>query len=320
MRIRTLLFALVTAGLVPFASARAANLYVNNTAGDDRFTGRQPMTKPDGSGPVLTIERALQLAQQGDQVHVQNTGQPYRESLSLTGGRHSGSSLAPFVLAGNGAVLDGTAPVPPRRWENYRKAVFRFAPPRVEFQQLFLGGRPAARVAVSAASAEPPKLEPLQWCLHRGSIYFAVEPQKLPADYPLRYAAKPAGVSLLAVHDVLIRDLVVEGFHLDGISALNRCRAVRLVGVTSRANGRSGVTVGGASQVDIDSCRLSGNGYAQLLTLPLSETHIRQSELASDTAPAWIDQGGKVFRDGREGRGGLDQFQPGPAAAGGKPK
>jgi hypothetical protein len=175
-------------------------------------------------------------------------------------------------------------------------------------------------VAVSAASGGPPKLDPLQWCLHGGYIYFAVEPRRLPAAYPLRYAAKPAGISLLAVHDVLIRDLVVEGFHLDGINALNRCRAVRLVGVTSRANGRSGVAVGGASLVDIESCRLSGNGYAQLLTLPLSETHVRQSELLSDTAPAWIDQGGKVFRDGREVRGGLDQFQPGPAGAGAKPK
>jgi hypothetical protein len=320
MQIRTHLLALIAAGLVPFASAGARDLYVSNTAGDDGFTGQQPTAKPDGSGPVRTIERALRLAQQGDQIHVQNTGQPYRESLSLTGGRHSGSALAPFVLSGNGAVLDGTAPVPPGRWENYRMAVFRFMPPRMEFQQLFLGGRPAARVAASAASAEPPKLDPLQWCLHRGSIYFAVEPQRLPGAYPLRYAAKPAGISLLAVHDVLIREFVVEGFHLDGINALNRCRAVRLLGVTCRANGRSGVAVGGASLVDLDSCRLSGNGYAQLLTLPLSETHIRQSELRSDTAPAWIDQGGKVLRDGREIRGGLDQFQPGPAGAGAKSK
>jgi hypothetical protein len=306
MRIRTLFVALVAAGLAPLASARATDLYVSNTSGDDHFTGRQATTKPDGSGPVRTIQRALQLARQSDRIHVENTGQPYRESLSLMGSRHSGASLAPFVLAGNGAVLDGTAPVPAGRWENYRKAVFRFAPPRVEFQQLFLGGRPAARVAASATSGEPPKLDPLQWCLHRGTIYFAVEPQRLPADYPLSYAARPAGISLLAVHDVLIRDFVIEGFHLDGVNALNDSRAVRLAGVTSRGNGRSGVAVGGASLVDIEACRLSGNGYAQLLTLPLSETHLRKNELLSNTAPAWIDQGGKVFRDGVEVRGGLD--------------
>ena len=43
----------------------------------------------------------------------QTRGNPDRESLTLSGSRHSGSSRkAPFVLAGNGAVLDGTAPVP----------------------------------------------------------------------------------------------------------------------------------------------------------------------------------------------------------------
>jgi hypothetical protein len=306
MWIRTFFIALVAAGLAPWAVARATDLYVNNTSGDDHFTARHATGKPDGSGPVRTIQRALQLARQSDRIHVENTGQPYRESLSLTGSRNSGESLAPFVLAGNGAMLDGTAPVPAGRWENYRKAVFRFTPPRVEFQQLFLGDRPAARVASSPTSGEPPKLDPLQWCLHRGYIYFAVEPQRLPADYPLSYAAKPAGINLLAVHDVVIRDFVIEGFHLDGVNALNNCRGVRLAGVTSRANGRSGVAVGGASLVDIEACRLSGNGFAQLLTLPLSETHLRQNDIITNTAPAWIDQGGKVLRDGVEVRGGLN--------------
>jgi len=302
MRIHFLVFALLTAGLAPLPCALARDFYVSNLAGDDRFAGRQPTAEPDGSGPVRTIARALSLAGQGDQIHVENTGQPYRESVSLVGSRHSGSPLAPFVLAGNGAALVGTAPVPPRAWENYRKAVFRFEPPRVEFQQLFLGDRPALRVPANPASGEPPKLDPLQWCLHRGYLYFAVEPQRLPADYPLSYAAQPAGISLLAVHDVVIRDFVIEGFHLDGINALNSCRGVRLVGVMSRGNGRSGVTVGGASLVGIESCRLRSNGHAQLLALPLSETLVRNSELATNTAPAWINQGGKLFRDGLEVR------------------
>jgi hypothetical protein len=296
------------------SDAAARDLFVNNRSGDDRFTGRQQATQPDGTGPVRSIEKALRLAQQGDRIQIANTGQPYRESISLMGTRHSGFALQPFVLAGNGAVLDGSQPVPANAWEHFRGAVFRFQPPRVEYQQLFLNHRPATRVAAGGMDVEPPKLNAREWCLHQGYIYFAVEPQKLPSDYPLSFAAKPAGITLVAVQNVAIQDLVVQGFQLDGISALNSARMVRVVRVTSRGNGRSGVTVGGASLVDLDECGVGDNGFAQLLTLPWSETHIRQGELLSNTAPAWVDQGGRVFRDGQEIRGGLDEFRPLPAS------
>jgi len=295
------------------SNAAARDIFVNNRAGDDRFTGRQQASQPDGAGPVRTIEKALRLAQQGDRIQVANTGQPYRESLSLMGTRHGGFALQPFVLAGNGAVLDGSDPVPANAWEHFRGAVFRFQPPRVEYQQLFMNHRPATRVAVGGMDVEPPKLNAREWCLHQGYIYFAVEPQRLPSDYPLSFASKPAGITLVAVQNVVIQDLIVQGFQLDGISALNSARMVRVVRVTSRGNGRSGVTVGGASLVDLDACRVGDNGFAQLLTLPWSETHVRQGELLSNTAPAWVDQGGKVFRDGQEIRGGLDEFHPAPA-------
>jgi Lon protease-like protein len=84
---------------------------------------------------------------------------------------------------------------------------------------------------------------------------------------------------------------------------------VRLIRLTSRGNGRSGIAVGGACTVDVESCRVRDNGYAQLLTLPWSETHLRQSEFLSNTAPAWVDHGGRVFRDDEELHGGLDEFK-----------
>lgn len=311
----------ILAMLGPQAPAR--DIFVNNRSGDDRFTGQQRHTASDGTGPVRTIEKALRLAQQGDRIYVENTGEPYRESLSLVGRRHSGYPQQPFILAGNGAILDGTAPVPPSAWEHFgaRQStaspnsdawlpVFRFKPPRVQFQQLFLAGRPAFCVAASAMADQPPRLEPLQWCLHRGYIYFAVERNRLPTDYPLSYAALPAGISMLAVQHVVIQDFVIQGFHLDGINALESCRMVRVLRVTCRGNGRSGIAVGGASLVGIEQGLIGDNGFAQLLTRPWSETHLRSTELVSNTAPAWVDEGGRVFRDGKEIRGGLDEFVP----------
>ena len=296
----------IAVGLVAPAAAR--DIFVSNTGGDDSFTGRQARSMPDRSGPVRTIAKALRLARQGDRIVLAKTDLPYRESISLVGSRRSGSSLTRFVIAGNGAVLDGSAPVPPDAWEHYRGAVFRFRPPGLEHQQLFLDDRPAMRVVISRLAGTPPELEDLQWCLHEGYIYFRVEPLKLPEDYALTYADKRVGITLFHVDQVAILDLTVQGFQLDGVNAANTARNIYLAGVTCRGNGRSGITVGGASLVALDAALLGNNGQAQLLTLPFSETHVYNSELLSNTAPAWVDQGGRFYLEGKRITGGLDEL------------
>lgn len=298
----------LVAGALP---VRAADIFVNNTLGDDRSDGGRP--EPGPLGPVRTIARALRLAEPGDRIVLADTGQPYRESISLVGSRHSGRGSRPLVLDGNGAVLDGSAAVRPEAWQHVRKEVFCFEPPGTAFQQLLLGALPAQRVAADHGAADPPALEPLQWCLYRGKIYFAVQPGKLPDQYPVRYAHHPVGITLFHVDQVVIQDLVVQHFQLDGINAFNSARRVSLVRVTARGNGRAGVAIGGASLVAIDHCLLGNNGEAQLLTLPYSETHVYQGELLGNTAPGWVDAGGKVWFDGTARSGGLKQY-PAPEA------
>jgi len=296
------------------SAALARDICVDNLAGDDRNDGRYPRGSTGMDGPVRTIERALRLAQSGDRVVLAKNAEPYRESISLVGSRRSGLSFRDFVLQGNGAVLDGSAPVPPDAWQYYRDATFRFRPPHLEYQQLFLNDRPAPRVIAGPLAGAPPELQPGQWCLLEGYIYFCVDPTRLPEDYPLSYAQLRVGITLYHVERVTIQDLVVQGFQLDGINAANSARDVTLTGVVCRGNGRSGITVGGASMVDLDACLVGNNGEAQLLTLPYSETHVRNSELLSNTAPAWVDQGGRFFLDGKELHGGLNAIKPAPAA------
>jgi hypothetical protein len=291
------------------APLAAGEIYVNNAAGDDRFTGRAPQATPDGSGPLRTIAQALRLATAGDHLVLAKTEQPYRESISLVGSRLSGLPGQPLVIEGEGVVLDGSAAVPPQAWRSYRDAVFCFRPAQTGYQQLFLDDRPAVRVPVGYPAGNPPRLEPRQWCLLDGEIYFCVEPDKLPSDYRLSYSRLTTGITLYQVEHVAIVGLCVQGFQLDGISAFNSARAVRLVGVTCRGNGHSGVTVGGASTVDIEGILLGNNGQAQLLTLPCSETHIRRSHLLSNTAPGWVDQGGRVFLGDQRVEGGRDEIK-----------
>jgi hypothetical protein len=292
------------------AAAGARDIHVSNIAGDDRFTGQSPESRDDGSGPVHSIGRALRLAATGDRIVLAKTGEPYRESIGLVGSRHSGYPNAPFTIEGNGAILDGSASIPPAAWKHHAGAVFRFAPPQKGFQQLFLDGRPALRVPVSHLSDSPPKLEALQWAMQGGCIYFCVEPAKLPADYALSFAQRATGITLYHVEGVAISDLVVQGFQIDGLSAFNTARNVYLTGVTCRGNGRSGVTVGGASVVEIDGCLLGNNGQSQLLTLPQSEVFVHNSRLLGNTAPGWVDRGGKVFLGGDRLEGGRDEILP----------
>jgi len=291
--------------VVLITPAVGRDIYVSNTAGDDSFTGLQGKNVADRSGPVRTIARALQLAHSGDRIVLMKTGEPYRESVSLVGRRHSGYPHQALVIDGNEAILDGSAPVPPEAWEHYRGGVFRFRPPKMGPQQLFIDDFPVERARLDPSSGELPELQPHQWCFHAPYIYFCVERNKLPEDYHFTYAKLSTGITLFHVRGVGIVNLTVQGFQIDGINAHNSARQVYLGRITARGNGRAGVAVGGASQVEIDVSLIGNNGEAQVLTFPHSETVVRNSNVFSNPAPAWLDRGGRFFLGNQRIKGGI---------------
>jgi hypothetical protein len=124
-------------GLGSVATLPARELYVNNETGDDRFEGRSPQYF-SGDGPCRSIARALFLAQAGDTVVLAKTAQPYRESVTLQGERHSGNSFRPFRLVGNGATLDGREPIRSAAWESVGGDIVRFEPARKSLGLLYL--------------------------------------------------------------------------------------------------------------------------------------------------------------------------------------
>jgi len=285
-------------------------IIVDNVAGDDRFTGQAARDPGGMAGPVRTLAKALRLAGPGDTIVLVKNDTPYREGFSLTGSRHSGTPEQPFTIRGNGAILDGSAPAPAEKWESYQGAVFRLRGRPTGYSQLFLDGRPAARVFAAQSATSPPELQPRQWCAVAGRIYFCVDKTKLPGDYKLSYAHDPTGITLFHVEHVRIADLTVQGFQVDGINLCNSDRYVTLSKVTCRGNGRSGVAVGGASSATIEGSLLGNNGQAQLLTLPYCEAHVQNTHLLSNSAPGLVDQGGRVYVDGRRIEGGHDEFRP----------
>src|SRR5262245_37529184 len=242
MPLRTL-FALAALTLLA-GSASARDIYVNNVGGDDRRGGALPVSQGEAGGPCQTIAKALRIARPGDHIIIANTGHPYRGCISVQGGRHSGTGNFPLVIEGNGATLDGRVSLADAQWEYIASNVFRTRPALMSYQQLFLGDAVAKRRFME--NSVFPRLEPLEWCLTDGWIYFRVEEGKLPQSYDLSCCGMTVGITLYDVTDVIVRDLVVRGYQLDGVNCHDTVRRSDLVGLTCTDNGRSGISIGGA--------------------------------------------------------------------------
>ena len=279
--------------LTSAAPASARDIFVNNAAGNDTFNGISAEFT-EGGGPVQSISKALDLAKKGDRIVVANTGRPYRESLSVQAGRHSGSVDSPFIIQGNGATLDGSVPVPLDAWESAGGGVFRFRPTKMSHQQLFHRSRPIPRVYPDPSGLAPrPKLEPLQWCLYKGHVYFMPEQGKTLEDYELSNTTLPTGITLYEVRNVRIEDLFVQGYAFDGVSAHDSAMGVDLDHLTCRGNGRMGIAVRGSSRVRIQGCLIGNNGEAQLRVQDYVRVSVENTRLLGvDDAPAVSRNGG----------------------------
>ena len=299
-----LLFAILTAAALAGRPATAATIYVDNVLGDDLLDGIQP-ARTSGSGPVRTLRKALRICHAGDRIVLANSGEPYREMIGLSTADHCGSALSPFIIDGQGAVLEGADPVPGEAWENHQGAIFRFRPPQATYQHLYLNGKPAIERKLLPGETRLPQLQALEWYRRGSDIYFRVEPEKLPRAYDLSYSERQTGITLYHVHDVVIVNLIVQGFRLDGINVNDGVRRCEILDVTSRGNGRSGVTVAGTSQVRFDGCLIGDNGEQQLLLEGYSSTIIENCEVIANTAPAVTNRGAKLsMRGTNTGLGG----------------
>jgi hypothetical protein len=283
--------------LLVSSSAAGREIFVNNQAGDDRRAGTVADSQ-GGLGPCRTIGKALRIAGPGDRIIVANTGEPYRESITLQGARHSGSDAFPFTIVGNGAVLDGTVSLAAASWEYAGNDTFRTRPPYLSFQQLFIDNLPAPRK--QPRPGEFPALAPREWCLFEGWLYFRVEPGRLPQSYDLACCGAQAGITLYDVHDVVVMDLAVRGFWLDGVNCHDNVRRSDLVRIAASENGRSGLSIGGASRVRVDTCTAAGNGAAQFRMEGFCRVQLLDNTFDAATAPAIVREGGTVVEEDGE--------------------
>lgn len=287
-----LVIALLTAG-----PALARDIYVNNISGNDTLLGRSPIATGREDGPVQTIAKALRLARPGDHIVLAATPQPYREQISVQGGKHSGVEGAlPLVIDGQGAVIDGMVDVPEDAWESVGGDIFRFAPAIKSHQVFTVEGKRAVRVPAERGARLPP-LQPLEWCLLDGYIYFCVPPGQVPQRFYPACAGLQTGITVYDVMNIDIRNVVVRGFALDGVNCHDKAFFVRLQGVKAEDNGRSGISIGGASRVRVESCEAAFNHVVQLRTEGHSHAHVVDSTFDETLAPATQTDGGEIIAE-----------------------
>ncbi len=279
------------------ASTPAATYYVNNQLGNDRATGLSAQPQPE-NGPVRSLCAALCRAGRADRIVLANTGDPYRESISLSLPQHSGFHDKPFVIDGSGAVIDGTVMASQGAWRHVVGNVFAMRPRRLTYQQLFNAGQPLKQTAL-LSSYEVQSLQPLEWALFDGQIFFRTQGNQAPVDYALRHAGLQTGITLYDVRHVRIENLIIQGFQQDGINAHELVRDCELIDVDCRANGRSGLSVGGVSRVLAVRCNFYENGRVQVRTEGLAELELAACDVGDTTAPAFRTKGRSLVVDGK---------------------
>lgn len=288
---------MIAGGLVIDGNQRsdAADLVVDNVSGSDAQNDRGLVPGPATFGPYRTIARALVAARSGDRIVLTPTGEPYRECVSLTGLRHSGGPVAPFQIIGNGAVLDGTEFARPAAWRSVAEGLYEYQRTPPGFGLMLIKGDRLQRISKLEATQASFRLEPMQWTRVGGRFLFRPEPNRSATEYDIEMTTQTAGISLYDVDNVVIRDLTVRGYRIDGINAHDRATGVRLINVTCLENGRSGVSVGGASRVRIEASRLSENGEAQVRTEGQGELTVEGVKVGTKSAPASVRAGGRII-------------------------
>ncbi len=256
---RIVLASLLVGILAGSSTHATSTIYVNNQLGRDGFDGRAPKRIDELTGPVKTLAKAMELARTGGVIIIENTSEPYYESLNLFGYRHSGYPSTQFTILGNGATLRGTKPVDKRAWKMVGKNLWRVTPWRKGHYLLLRDGEPLPEYQLTSTRFGLPKIPEGQWAACKGSVYYQANETEVPQNENYELAQRGFGISCYRIRNVLIRDLNVEHFRVDGAKLHNLCHRVTFLNVKFRENGRAGVSVSGFSDVMLRQCEIRDN-------------------------------------------------------------
>jgi hypothetical protein len=216
--------------------ATAETWHVNNQQGDDANDGGAP------GRSFKTIARAIKSVKLSDTLVLANTGEPYREPISLI--RGGGTPAKPFTIEGNGAVISGLRVIPSGDWKRRADGVYEISGPRpYGFPTLLIDGRQSA-----AGNSED--LQPGQWAWPRkpdskreGLLRFHPAAGKTPADYRLEATLGVSGLQVNSSSYLVVRNLICEFHANDGFNIHGECRGIVAENIEGRFNGDDGFSI-----------------------------------------------------------------------------
>lgn len=274
---------LVIASLLICVACRADAkvIYVDNQSGADRADGLVEKPTNEFSGPVRSLRRALLLARPGDVITIANTGVPYFESVSLVGKRLSGTLDQPLKIVGNGAILSGARAIPDGGWQKAGDNLWKVNPFRKGHFLLVLAGQELTEVRPESGGPwrELPPLEVHQWCSFKGQIYYRSAERDEPHNKPFGIAVEECGISVYGTQEVVIEDLTIQHFQLDGIGVPDLAKKIELRNVKLIQNGRAGLRVSGAAVVTLRAATIEKNGRHSILLQGLGSAEVVDSSL-----------------------------------------
>lgn len=273
-------FCFVLVVLASSMPASAKVIYVDNRIGNELNDGSAPSIVGLRSGPVKSFTRARLLMGPGDVIEIANTGEPYYDSLRLIGARSSGVPSQPVVVNGNGAIIDGSDPVDPESWKSLGGGLWRLEPRQKGWYRLVRGTEDVPEVGAPGEALPTPP--PGHWAAWRGAIYYQILPDEIPSLEPFRVASREAGLFLYGVSNVVVRDLRLRYFHLDGVNAHDQVYDVVLQNISAEDNGRSGIFVGGSSDLVIRGGSTGGNREASLLLREKAKANLQDVKLDAE--------------------------------------
>ena len=245
----------------------AGTIYVDQQRGTDGANGLQ-MIQGTSGGPVRSIARAVKTAEAGDTVYLVPTDKPYNESIVIR--NKSGLPDKPIIIEGNGAVLDGAAPLQEKDWEKtgpdlYRSTTLHGNRKNIVYRLFFIFDGVVNRMGTSSKGPRTPFLSPGalqagQWTYveSEGAFYVRTAPGK-----PLGSVSVPMlsnGVSLSGnCEHILIRNLTVRHFWNDGFNIHERTRDVRFQNVRAFECGDDGLSAHEDCWIEVDGFVASGN-------------------------------------------------------------
>ncbi len=95
-----------------------------------------------------------------------------------------------------------------------------------------------------------------------------------------------------------VQNFIIQGFQQDGINAHELVRDCELVNVELRANGRSGLSVGGGSRVTVRNSNSYDNGVSQVRSEGSARIVIQASDIDKKGVLPFDQAGGEITVDG----------------------